>query len=176
MSCCNCNLFDLACLRRNAGIPKWVQDDNENLQRAYNDTIVMQLKMNLGACFDYFCELKQQIDDLIISKPVWWDTLINDKLLNYSAKSLYYYFMLAGLAGGGNNGTYTAETNNENIRLTNTIVFKQVQILWDEVKKWLDEHSEEYNIDCWLVNPQCEAKCNKNSGYISLFTTKTILK
>lgn len=163
MSCCNCNLFDIACLRAAAGIPAWAQNDNENLVQAYNDVITIELEPKLGACFAYFCELKAQIDDGSITEPAWWDELINKKLLNFAAKALKYYFVTAGLASGGNTGTFTAETDPYNIKVTRASLNEQANLLWNEVVKWLNKNAEQHQIECWLNNGACNDSCKKST-------------
>jgi hypothetical protein len=168
MACCNCQLFTLDCLRAIAGIPRWVQNDNENLVSAYNDVVKIELEMRLGDCFAYFCDLKQQIEDNIITKPVWWDVFINGKLMYFAGKMLKYYAMLSGISSINNESTVTAETQSDNFKVASSATYKQAMVLWEESKKWLDKNAKEYEITCWTPSG-CDT-CKKADKFSLLFT------
>lgn len=162
MSCCKCFLFDIPCLRAASGVPKWVQDDNEALVQAYNDVHVIELQTRLGTCFDWLCEIKAEFEAETIPKPAWWDMLVNNKLLNFAAKALRYYFVTAGLANAGNTGTYTPEVEIYNMKVTRATLREQADLLWSEAVKWLNDNAEIIGMECWLENRFCEVKSCDN--------------
>jgi len=170
MSCCPCNLFDLECLRERAGVPAYVTNDNHTLVYALHSTNE-EMQKNLGACFDYLCELKTQIEQLLIAEPTWWQTLVNKKLLPYASKVFRKYFLQAGLVSGNNEGTVTADAQAQNYKLAISALFAQSNELWKEVEKWLNENAEANNISCW--SPTCDTICSKKKPYLYIFAPET---